>query len=1033
MPIPLFFAVLFAAAQTPSGTIEGTVSDPAGEVVPGAQVRAESSQMGLSRSQVSSERGDYVFAGLQAGEYLVEVRVAGFRSETRQVNVKAGSTLRLDFPMRVGEISQSITVDGGGLGERYEAFTLGGYITRQQIQNIPQNGRNFLDFAKLEPGVQSAARLSSNRIAVPVLGAPGGSNSGRGTRITVDGGSIMAVGIGGSAMGFSQESVQEFQVSTVNFDLSTGSTVSGAINAITRSGGNDFSGSAFLFFRDHNLAAYPALARSSTDPDPFFQRRQFGLALGGPIRRDRLFFFTNLERNEQRGVSSTTLTDPQFSHLSRTLASPFFGNQINMRVDSRLKSAHSIFMRYAHDGGRAFGPPPQRPNAYASNWLGQTGWTDQSLLGITSSFSQLVNDFRFSYFFNSVKQFPADERDCSSCLGIGAPSIAIPQVGLTLGAFDPSVIVGRRFHISNFVTWQFTSHRARFGVDWEHNRQGRWVWLNEPAALTLYSPVQAVQAGITPPASFDTLDDILALPLRSVSVGIGDPRVPQSDNGLVRHWDTVRLFFQDTWRVRPRLAVTYGLAWTVDRNLNYDLKKPSLLAPVFGETGLGTTRKEWGNVSPALGLEWTPFPVLESVVRAGAGIFYDFEFQPGLDAERAALGPPGLGRQTFPGSSIANPLTDIPGVPSGTPLDFRTAGPFSGADLLAALPAIQSSLLQQTGNGDPSVQQIQLSKTGTGLNGSRVPRASALHLNIGVEQPIAKDFVVSANLAYRRFNHVALGAIDANRFRSVNGPVIPLCGPTERSDPQALCSNGPINVFAPVGRATYTGLLVRLDKQFRNGVHLLGSWAFSDNQGTSPPEASGFNLFNWHEHHGPLPTDVRHILNIAGTLPLRSRFALGFNLAYSSVPPFSAYVGGMDFNGDGTTGDLLPGSTYNLFNRGMNSSDLELLVARFNQTYAGAADSQGTVIPSLTLPSSYALDDNFHSLDLRLTRSFQIGDRTQLTVVADVFNAYNSANLSGTSGDLTNAATFGRPTARSSQIFGSGGARAVQLGVKVGF
>src|SRR5262249_20876667 len=159
---------------------------------------------------------------------------------------------------------------------------------------------SFLELSKLEPGVQPPTVANRNRMVVPLLGAPA-QNVG-GARFTVDGGSVTSVGMGGSQMGFSQDVVQEFQVSTVNPDLSTGLTDAGAINVVTRSGGNDPAGTAFYFFRDHTITAYPALNRDPANPDPFFQRRQFGGALGGPIRRDRIFYFGNWERNDQRAV-----------------------------------------------------------------------------------------------------------------------------------------------------------------------------------------------------------------------------------------------------------------------------------------------------------------------------------------------------------------------------------------------------------------------------------------------------------------------------------------------------------------------------------------------------------------------------------------------------------------------------------------------------------------------------------------------------------------------------------------------------------
>src|SRR4029077_20889820 len=125
----------------------------------------------------------------------------------------------------------------------------------------------------------------------------------------------MEVGNGGSALGFSQEVVEEFQVSTVNMDLSGSSTASGAVNVPTRSGTNEFHGSGFFFFRDHHLAAYPALHRNPFNPDPFFQRKQFGVSGGGPIRKDRIFFFGTFERLDQRGVISAEVLAPDFTQF----------------------------------------------------------------------------------------------------------------------------------------------------------------------------------------------------------------------------------------------------------------------------------------------------------------------------------------------------------------------------------------------------------------------------------------------------------------------------------------------------------------------------------------------------------------------------------------------------------------------------------------------------------------------------------------------------------------------------------------------
>jgi hypothetical protein len=1043
-----FLALIgLSSAQAPTGTIAGVIRDPSGAAVVGARLKAQSVTTAVVRTATTSEQGDYSFPALLAGEYDVSVEASGFQRMARTASVEAGASTMSDFALRVGELSESVTVDSASPQIRYDSHTVGGLVTRRQIENLPLNGRSFLELAKLEPGAQPPSRASSNRIFVPVLGAPGGNN-GRGTRVTVDGGSIMAVGNGGSAIGFSQEVVQEFQISTTNFDLSTGLTFSGAVNVVTRSGGNDLHGAVFYFFRDHKLAAYPALNRESDNPDPFFQRRQFGFALGGPIRRDRIFFFGNWERNEQRGVVDTTLAG-DFAHLSRVTPSPLFGNQLSVRLHGRVSNSHTAFVRYSHDGSRAFTPPTPIPNAYPSAWTRQLAWADQSMLGLTSVLRPtLVNDLRFSYLFVSSSQVPPQEQHCPGCLGIGAPAITVSQAGLSIGGLDTQRILSRRFHLNDSMTWQRSAHRWRFGVDWEYNRGGALMWSNDPVAITLFSPDQVrvynarsqtpANLRIPLPVAFNTPADVLSLPLQSITVGIGDPRVPQENGGSTRAWNTVRVFFHDTWRLHQRLTMNYGLGWNIDRNLNYDLVKPALLAPILGSDGLGPTQKQWKNFSPVVGLAWAPSSNGEMVIRAGAGIFYDFLFGQNLDAERALLGSPGLGRQTIPGSSIVNSLPGISGVLVGTPLNF-TGSPtlFTGADLMAMLPAIRATLTQNLAYaGDPSVRSIQIRKQATtGLYPVDVPSWSAQHVNLGVQREIVRDFVLTADFVYRHFIHGGLGpnGVDLNHFNSARGPVLPVCSAVQRNDPQALCSTGPINVWQAASRQTYKGLLVRADKRFSHAFQVLGSYAYSSNTGTAGSGGGpGFNLDNWLENCGPLGTDYIHIANLASVVHLPWRFEMGLNFSYSSAAPFNATIGGIDFNGDGTTGDLLPGTTVGAFNRELGRSDLLRLVDQFNQAYAETADSHSRAIPRLRLPLNYALGDNFHALDLRLSRSLVFRERLRLSVIGEVFNVYNNANLTGHGGDLTSAA-FGQPTSRATQVFGSGGPRAFQLALRVSF
>ncbi len=1000
---------------------------------------------GLERQSAASVQGDYDFPSLPAGEYEVTVEALGFKRAVRQAVVEAGRTTTTNFSLDIGDVKESVAVTGATPLIQYDSHTVGGVVTQEEIEGLPLNGRSFLELAKLQPGVQPPTRQNNNRTLVPVMGA---TQNSRTTRVTVDGGSIMAAGSGGAQMGFSQEVVQEFQVSTANFDLSTGITATGAVNVVTRSGTDDLHGSAFYFFRDHKLAGYPALDRDAADPDPFFQRRQFGFALGGPIRRDRAFFFGSWERNEQRGVVATTLLSPDFASLSRITPSPYFDNELSVRLDGRINSMHTGFIRYSHEGGRAFGPSQTTSNAstflfaYPSQWTRQLAWADQSLLGLTSVLGPaLVNDLRFSYFYTNTSEIAPTQPDCPGCLGMGAPAIDIQQARLFIGDSSAVHIPTRHLHFSDGIAWQRGAHRVRFGVDWEHHRRSDANWLDEPATINLFSPDQvrtynehaAPGLRIPLPAIFRTLDDILQLPLQTVTVGIGDPRIPQESGGTSRTWNTLRFWGQDAWRLNRRLTLNYGFGWTMDGGLNYDLDKPALLAPILGPQGLSPTRKNWTNFSPVLGLAWAHSP--STVIRAGAGLFYDFVNSGPLDGERALLGPPGLGRTSYSGSSFTSlcpgiPMLNFPGAPTL----------FTGADLMALLPMIRTCLTRNAVAGDPSVQTIQIYKQGGAIFPANFPNPSALHASAGIQREVAHNFIVSADFVYRHFVHLMGAPVDLNHYNSVRGPVIPKCVGAQANDPDAICSLGSINVQEDYQRATYEGVLLHADRRFSRTFQILGSYAYSSNRGTNSSNVgnnrtsagSGFNLDNWLENTGPLPTDLTHLLNVAAVLRLPRGVDASVNFAYSSAPPFSAYLGGIDLNGDGIKDDLLPGTTVNAVNRGMGHTDLERLVAAFNRTHAGLKDAQGNPIPALTLPSHYAFGDNFHSLDLRLTRSFTFRERGRLSLIGEVFNLYNKANLTGYSRDLTSSG-FGQATNRITQIFGSGGPRAFQMAMRIGF
>ena len=250
------------SAQAPVGTVNGTVTDPTGAILPSATITITNKATSVARTLIANEGGLYSAPALVPGDYEVRAELPGFRTLVRDAQVIAGSTTRVDMTMTPGAAPEVVTVEAATAQINYETYTVAGVIARDSIQDLPLNGRSSLQLASLEPGVTVTAGATSQFNAmfnVSILGATGGATAGSGVGplITMDGGVINDEVEGGTSMNFSQEVVQEFQIQSVNFDASTGIASAGSINIVTRSGSNDFHGSAYFYFRDHNMASYP--------------------------------------------------------------------------------------------------------------------------------------------------------------------------------------------------------------------------------------------------------------------------------------------------------------------------------------------------------------------------------------------------------------------------------------------------------------------------------------------------------------------------------------------------------------------------------------------------------------------------------------------------------------------------------------------------------------------------------------------------------------------------------------------------------
>ena len=1054
----LLLAAEGAYSQAPTGTISGTVMDESGAVIPNVEVVIADKETGTSRTVRSDGSGIFIAPALPSGTYEVKATLTGFRTTVRQASVVIGTTTAVDMQLQIGQSKDVVVVEAASAQIEYDRHSIDGVITRQKIQDLPLNGRSFLNLAFLEPGVTVGTGSTSQYNALFSVSVLGGDSSK--TSITVDGGNIRNSIEGGSGMNFSQEVVQEFQLSSVNFDLSTGITSVGSVNIVSRSGSNSLHGSAYFFFRDHNMSAYPGLKRNTLSPDPFFARRNPGFWLGGPVKKNKLHFFFNYENVNQTQVFTYVPNLPSAAGLAGNYFSPYSGKTLSAKFDYSISTKHHLFARYSHDGNKGFGP--NGGAVLPSNWLQNRNWSDQSALGVTSTLkANLVNDFRWSYQYWQNRNLFPDSSVCSGCLGLNIGQVQINGTNVTIGNTS-NATQGRdlrRYDITDTMNWQKGRHSFKFGFEYEH-APGTGFWgFCDPACLSVASP-ELIQANVPAaligaffpklPKTVRTLDDFMNLPFLGGVVGIGNPSQPPPYNvDKAKINNRNRFFFQDTWRARPKLTLNYGLSWNFESTLvNRDLDKPKYLAPVYGND-LTATNNNLHNFSPALGFAYQLGKSAKTVVRGGFGIYYDTESLFRRLQERASTGPIGNGRVQYPVGAFTNIFPGIVNISRGG-IPVAVGAPIPSGEissltlgqvmqiLAAQAPAAVAALAPKNLN-DLSVRNIEVSKSGSQLYPKNFPVQRGLHFNLGLQHQIAKDMLLSVDYVRRVYLNTNLGEIDYNRWnRYINGvrsPVIPVCTGTQASNPASQCSTGPITFWTPDGRSVYNAMLVKLDKRFARRYQFTASYALTNQHGYN----GIIDLDHYNASWGP--QGARHILNVSGTVDLPWKIQLGFISSSSTKGPITTSINGVGLTGDGTTSQVLPGLAINCLNRGCGKGDLEKGVADWNSTYAGKRDALGKVIPAVVLPSNYNLGDNFNSQDVRLTKTFQFGSEERpykISVFAEGFNVFNIANLSGFSSTLdqvqpTQSFSFMQPTGRAGQVFGSGGPRAFQIGGRFQF
>ena len=609
--------LLLAQTTLSTGSINGTVTDPSGAVVSNAKVVITSTSTGQTLTLTTNSAGAFGSGPLDPGTYKVQISAKGFSSTSETLVVQVGNAASFNAKLLVGQENQVIEVQASEMQVNTEQATVQGVLTSNQIENLPVNGRNFLDLAQLEPGVQIQDGQNFDPTKAGYSSISFGGRFGRTARIEVDGVDVSDETVGTTTTDIPASAIEEFQVSQSSLDMSTELTSSGSVNVTTKSGTNRYHGEAFGQFRD---SAFSSQLPGAPGP---FQRSQYGGAFGGPIIKDKAFFFLDGERTVQATTVPVPVSAP-FSQYSGSFADPFKEANLLGKVDYQLtKNAHAFyrFSYFKNSLGATFG--------FGYSLYDNVDITRNDVVGVDFNTGGFTHSIRFSFLKFQNQIVDATTGSSLPFANIGA-EIFMGGSGLTAGPnllapqstpqsdheikYDGSKIVG--------------SHVIRFGVSFNHLQGGGFAsfFKNGPQIVSAVSDAEVAAAATGPfpggasnpynyPADSDTLAN--GLGYSTVKPALGFPA------GGLGPDNRVLLYLGDTWKIKRNFSLTYGLRYDRDTGRT-DSQYPAIPELSALIPGLGNAVKQPNfNLAPQLGFAWDPGRNGKTSIRGGIGLFWE--------------------------------------------------------------------------------------------------------------------------------------------------------------------------------------------------------------------------------------------------------------------------------------------------------------------------------------------------------------------------------------------------------------------------
>jgi hypothetical protein len=1129
----LFSIAPIAPAQTTisTGSIQGTITDASGALVPGASVEVVDNASGHTLHFTANSDGAWNSGALVPGDYLVRVTAKGFKTEELPVAVQVGVTSAANVRLEVGEATSTITVESSAEQVNTVQATIQDVVTRQEIENLPITGRNFLDLATLAPGVQIQDGGTFDPTKNGFSSVSFGGRFGRTARIEVDGLDISDETVGTTTQNIPMSGIQEFQVEQSSLDLSTELTSSGAVNVTTQSGSNKFHGQGFGVGQTHDTAA----RYGNTDVP--WDREQYGGNFGGPIIHDKLFFFADWERTVQNLQQAVLLPAP-FTNLDGTYNSPFFETEVMGRLDWNISSNARAFYRFSFDqnddviasGPNSYSPFRNRDHTpvQAAGLDFTTGtWTHSIRFGFTRFRNTIVDASQG--VFNPAPGVELAVGPFSSGPNLLAPQ-ATPQDNTQI-KYDGSKISG--------------THTIRYGLAFNRIRGGGFAAFfglaPQVISGTSETDLNFAASGPFPGGESNPLnypaDSVIMGNGQGYSSALPSPGYPAGGNFDNR----VEWYVGDSWKLKSNFNLTVGLRYVRDtgRTDSYLGPTPTLnmWAPGLGDQ----VNQPNKNFAPQIGIAWDPWKSGKTVIRAGAGVFYENAIFNNVEFDAPARLQKGL----FFGTATACPTGSVP-LPNGTSISTANLCGEAIGSVYQQLAAVQQQYQAATLAAGP---QANASYVGTSLaegvdsTGNQMIAPDyrtpySLQFNGGVQHQFGTGTVLSVdyvrNVALHLLegydvNHVgdarylntaaALNAINATNqsFGCGNGSAGIGCAIAAGASIVDYANNGldsgrsylagfPATGFGltpatgaafpginpnlgenqmlfPIGFSAYNALQVNLRQNvanpFRGVKHMSLEASYTLSRFDSFAQDQDFinnatDFDNLNHYYGPNALDRTHQFSIGGVFDLPHNFRTSFTTHVDSALPLTLTLpttGGpgeiffSDVTGDGTVGDVVPGTNVGSFGRSIKVSQLNSVISNYDQNDAGKITPAGqalvnaglfstgqlvqlgAVTPSLPqAPAGEVGLSPFITSDLNFGYLWHVKESVVIEPTVAIYNLFNVANydapgntlsgvLNGQPGsvDGTTQALRTNRTLFGSGVFAFGGPRSVEWGLKVTF